>query len=193
MADALIDLDTEPPEPDRRRAGVARWLVAAVAALAVLAALAITIGGRGRPRPPLPDNYVSSPGFSLYVRPDGDAAFIIAIHNFSANPVVVSKPAVTMVSGVSDVHVILTRDEPTPPPGWFTTWPVGVAAVTIPPFGDAHLTVGYHVECVLSGRKGPFAVGATIQAVAGSVRSIRNVMPVLNPAATYGVPYCPVK
>src|SRR5215475_11312877 len=110
MAGTVIELETGPPAPDGRRPIPVRWLVLSLAGLVILATVAYAIGQAARPKPPEPHNYVSSTGFSIYTAPSGDAVFIIVIHNFGGNRVAVSKPAVTMASGVDNVRSVLSLD-----------------------------------------------------------------------------------
>jgi hypothetical protein len=191
MAGTVIELETGPPAEPRHPIP-ARWLALSLAGLLILAGVAYAIGQAHRPKPPPPRNYVSSPGFSIYVGKTGDAVFIIDIHNYGGNPVTVSKPAVATVAGTTDVRAFLSLSEPLPSLDTAALdFPAAPGTVVIPPFGDAHLAVGYHVGCVLVGQQGPFILNATVEAVAGSVRTIRNVTPVFNPSAAYGMPYCP--
>jgi hypothetical protein len=193
MADAVIELETGPPAPEQRRPIPKRWLLLSLAGLLVVAAVAYAVGQAQRPKPPPPRTYVSSPGFSIYVGDTGDSVFIIAVHNYGPNPITISKPAVTTLPGTTDVRLSLSATEPMPD---YTTaalnWPATPGQVSVPAFGEAHLAVGYHVGCPLVGQRGPFVLKASVLAAAGSVRSIRNVTPELNPDATYGKPYCPM-
>jgi hypothetical protein len=190
MADAVIELETGPPEPERRR--IPRlWLVLSLAGLLIVAGVAYALGQAARPKPPAPRNYVSSPGFSIYTGETGDAVFIITIHNYGPNPVAISSPKVTVAPGVTNVRTAMSLAEPTPDVDTAAlAFPPNVVSVTIPPSANAHLTIGYHVGCDLGGNRGPFVLHATVEAAAGSTRSIRNVMPDINPSATYGIAYC---
>lgn len=192
MSDPVIELELDPSSSPRHRAIPKRWLILSVAGLLVLAGAAIIAGRAQRPKPPPPHNYVSSPGFGLYTADDGDTLFEIVIHNYSGNPITVSTPAIVASNGADQVRLMLTLDEAAvPTPGSSLTWPKAAGSVVIPSYGEAALGVGYHVGCAAVGQKGPFITAARVKAVAGSVRSFRNVMPVLNPDVAYGKPYCP--
>jgi hypothetical protein len=198
VGDPLIELDIDRAEPPRRPPLAGRWIMASVTALLCLAVVAILVGRAQRPKPapepkpPAPANYVSSPGFSLYTTQQGDALFEIVIHSYSSNPIALSMPKVTTLPGVEQVRVMLTDDEKAvSKPRSDHPWPASDMMVLIPAYGDATLAVAYHVGCQSLGQHGPFVTAASIWATAGSNRSSRNVMPVLNPSVVYGTPYCP--
>jgi hypothetical protein len=101
-------------------------------------------------------------------------------------------PRVVTSYGAEQVRLMLALDEKTvPTPGSGLAWPAKSGAVVLPPHADAALGVSYHVGCASVGQKGPFVTAARVEATAGSVRSFRNVLPVLNPSVAYGKPYCP--
>src|SRR5215475_13101490 len=187
MSDPVIELEVQRPD-DGHHGPRARWIVLSIVGVLIIAAVAIVAGRSQRPKPPPPHTYVSSPGFDLYTEENGDSLFEIVIHSYSGNPITVSMPEVTTLPGTENVQLMLTLDEksvPTPISG--KPWPHELGPVVIPAYGDAALGVSYHVGCGMVGMRGPFVTSARVEASAGSVRTVRNVMPVLNPSVRYGI------